>query len=90
MQAAGLEVRDIESLREHYPLALLGWAANLQAHWAEAIAAAGYERERAWKPYMLASTQTFDTDEITVYPALATRLVVPHRLPLQRVRLLSR
>ena len=90
MQAAGLEVRTSSRCASTTPLTLLRWAANLQAHWAEAIAAAGYERERAWKPYMLAFTQTFDTDEITVYPALATRLVVPHRLPLQRVRLLSR
>ena len=45
MQTAGLEVRDIESLREHYPLTLRRWAANLQAHHAEAIASAGHERE---------------------------------------------
>jgi cyclopropane-fatty-acyl-phospholipid synthase len=56
-QTAGLEVRDIESLREHYPLTLRRWAANLQAHRDQAIASAGLERERAWRLYMLGSAQ---------------------------------
>ncbi len=32
MQDAGLEIRDVESLREHYPLTLRSWLANLDAH----------------------------------------------------------
>ncbi len=40
-QAAGLEVKHIESLREHYPLTLRRWAANLQADRAAVIASAG-------------------------------------------------
>jgi hypothetical protein len=59
MHAAGLEVSDIESLREHYPLTLRHWAANLQAHKAEAIASVGHERERAWRLYMLGSRPSF-------------------------------
>ena len=36
LQSAGLEVRDVESLREHYPLTLRRWLANLDAHREEA------------------------------------------------------
>jgi len=61
MQIAGLEVRVIESMREHYPLTLRYWAANLQAHKAEAIASAGHERERAWRLYMLRAPPKLST-----------------------------
>jgi cyclopropane-fatty-acyl-phospholipid synthase len=84
MQGAGLEVRDVESLREHYPLTLRRWEANLKAHRAEAIATAGRERERAWRLYMLGSAQAFESGEITVYQVLAVRDGAPHGLPLQR------
>jgi cyclopropane-fatty-acyl-phospholipid synthase len=90
MQTAGLEVRDIESIREHYPLTLRRWAANLNAHHAEAIASAGHERERAWRLYMLGCAQAFDEGEITVYQTLGARAGAPHGLPLQRSTLLSR
>ena len=39
MQRAGFEVRDVESLREHYARTLRAWVANLEAHWDEAVAA---------------------------------------------------
>jgi cyclopropane-fatty-acyl-phospholipid synthase len=89
MQAAGLEVRDIESLREHYPLTLRRWAANLRAHHPEAVDAAGYERERAWRLYLLSCAQAFEAGEITVYQTLGVRAGAPHGLPLQRTRLRS-
>ena len=73
-----------ESLREHYPLTLRRWAANLKAHRAEAIATSSSERERAWRLYMLGSAQAFEAGEITVYQVLAARDGAPHGLPLQR------
>src|SRR5436190_22777419 len=33
LEEAGLEVRDVESLREHYGLTLRAWVANLESHW---------------------------------------------------------
>jgi cyclopropane-fatty-acyl-phospholipid synthase len=84
MQRNGLEVRDVESLREHYPLTLRRWVANLKAHRAAAIDVAGSERERAWRLFMLGSAQAFEAGEITVYQVLAARTGAPHGLPLQR------
>jgi cyclopropane-fatty-acyl-phospholipid synthase len=86
MQTAGLEVRDIESLREHYPLTLRRRADNLQARRADAIALAGPERERAWRLYMLGYAQAFDAGEITVYQTLGACVGAPHGLPLGRTR----
>jgi cyclopropane-fatty-acyl-phospholipid synthase len=84
MQEAGFEVRDVESLREHYPLTLRRWAANLAAHGEEAIAEVGEPRERVWRLYTLACAQAFEAGEITVYQVLAARSGAPHGLPLTR------
>ncbi len=89
LAAAGLEVRDVESLRDHYPTTLRRWAANLEARREEAIRLAGPERERAWTLYMLASAQAFERGEITVYQVLSARPGGSPRLPVDRVQLLS-
>jgi cyclopropane-fatty-acyl-phospholipid synthase len=89
LATAQLEVRHVESLREHYPLTLRRWAANLEAHREEAVRIAGPERERAWTLYMLASAQAFEAGEITVYQVLSARPGASPRLPLDRLQLLS-
>ncbi len=89
MQAAGLELRDAESLREHYPLTLRRWLNNLQADSEQAVALVGYQRERAWQLYVLGCAQAFEAGEITVYQVLAARGDAPHGLPLDRTELLS-
>jgi cyclopropane-fatty-acyl-phospholipid synthase len=89
LQAAVLEVRDVESLREHYPLTLRNWTANLITNAREATAMVGAERVRVWQLYMLASAQAFEAAEITLYQVLAARHDGPHRLPLDRAASLS-
>ena len=84
----GLEVRDVESLREHYPLTLRRWAANLEAQRAAAQEAAGVERERVWRLYMPASARAFERGDISVYQVLAAAPGTPHGLPLDRTELL--
>ena len=89
MQRAGLEVRDVESLREHYPLTLRRWHANLGDNRARAVELVGEERERAWRLYLLASAHGFEDADITVYQVLGARLGSDHRLPLDRVELIA-
>ena len=84
LQSAGLEVRDVESLREHYPLTLRRWLANLATHRDKAVADVGVERERVWRLYMLASALGFEAGDVTVYQTLTTRPGAPHGLPLRR------
>jgi cyclopropane-fatty-acyl-phospholipid synthase len=89
MSRTGLEVRDVESLREHYPLTLRRWLANLEANRGEAIALVGKERERAWWLYLVASIQGFRDGEVTIYQVLAARMGAEHPLPLSRAELLE-
>ena len=55
MERAGFEVRDVESLREHYALTLRAWVANLEANWDGAVELVGEPRARIWRLYMAGS-----------------------------------
>ena len=89
LQSAALEVRDVESLREHYGLTLRQWVANLAAHRTEAVGEVGFQRERVWRLYMLGSALGFEAGEISVHQVLAARPGARHGLPLNRAELLS-
>ena len=74
MEEAGFEVRDVESLREHYAKTLRAWVANLHAHWDTAVADVGIRRARVWQLYMAASANGFEDGGISVHQVLG---VVP-------------
>ncbi|HXO07418.1 MAG TPA: class I SAM-dependent methyltransferase, partial [Solirubrobacteraceae bacterium] len=89
MQDTGLEVRDTESLRDHYPLTLRRWIGNLLERRSEALALVGAERVRTWELYMLGSAQGFEDGDITVYQVLSARRGATPDLPLDRSALLA-
>ncbi|MFP5318873.1 MAG: class I SAM-dependent methyltransferase [Acidimicrobiia bacterium] len=70
MQDAGLEVRDVESLREHYALTLRRWVANLEDHWDAAVALVGPRRARVWRLFMAASAIGFEDGGLAVHQVL--------------------
>jgi cyclopropane-fatty-acyl-phospholipid synthase len=90
MEGLRLEIRDVESLRDHYALTLRRWLANLDAHRDAAIAEVGAERVRAWRLYLLGSALSFEDGEISIYQVLAARAGAPHGLPLDRTQPLAR
>ncbi len=73
IQHAGLEVRHVENLREHYALTLRAWVRNLEASYAEAERLAGEGRARVWRLYLAASAIGFEKGEIEVHQTLAVR-----------------
>jgi cyclopropane-fatty-acyl-phospholipid synthase len=73
MQNSGLEVRDVESLREHYVRTLRAWVVNLERHRTEAEALAGAPRTRIWRLYMAASAVAFERNRLSVHQVLAVR-----------------
>jgi cyclopropane-fatty-acyl-phospholipid synthase len=68
-----LETRDVESLREHYPLTLRRWVDNLTAHWDEAVSLVGPVRARVWRLYMLGAIISFELNEISVHQVLGVK-----------------
>lgn len=70
MERAGLEVRDVESLREHYALTLRAWVGNLQRQWADAVALVGERRARVWLLYMAASAIGFEDGSRAIHQVL--------------------
>jgi cyclopropane-fatty-acyl-phospholipid synthase len=84
MERAGLEVRDGESLREHYALTLRRWVSNLAANRDQAIAEAGTERERIWRLYMTGAALNFERGDISVHQVLGVAPGAGHDLPLTR------
>jgi cyclopropane-fatty-acyl-phospholipid synthase len=73
MERAGFEIRDVESLREHYATTLRHWVANLDANWDEAVALVGPGRARVWRLYMAGSSIGFTDGGLSVHQVLAVR-----------------
>ncbi|MEM9041054.1 MAG: cyclopropane-fatty-acyl-phospholipid synthase family protein [Actinomycetota bacterium] len=74
MEAAGLEVRDVENLREHYARTLRAWVGNLERRWDEAVALVGVRRARIWRLYMSGSINGFDDRGLQLQQTLGVKL----------------
>ena len=73
MEDVGFEVRDVESLREHYAMTLRAWVANLEANWDRAVELASPGRARVWRLYMAGSALGFEANRLGVNQVLAVR-----------------
>lgn len=84
-EEVGFEVRDVESLREHYELTLRHWVKNLEDHADVARKATDDTTYRIWRLYLAGSANGFRTGIYSIHQAL---LVKPDhgqaRLPLTR------
>ena len=74
MERAGFEVRDVESLREHYARTLRAWVGNLEAAWDDAVELVGEARARIWRLYMAGSAIGFTDGGVAIHQVLG---VVP-------------
>lgn len=72
-QDAGLEVRHVENLREHYALTLKGWCDNLVENWDEALDEVTIGRAKVWGIYMAGSRLAFERNEIELHHVLAVK-----------------
>ncbi len=73
MHSVGLEVRDVESLREHYARTLRAWLAHLEEHWHEAQRMASPAIARIWRLYLAGSAVGFEQERISIHQVLAVR-----------------
>lgn len=72
-QDAGLEVRHVENLREHYAMTLKGWTDNLVKNWDEALGEVTIGRAKVWGIYMAGSRLAFERNEIELHHVLAVK-----------------
>ncbi len=72
-EQAGFEVRDLESLREHYAETLARWLGRLEADLGEAERLVGRRRARAWRLYLAGTQVSFRLGHISVFQLLLAR-----------------
>jgi len=91
LEQAGFEVRDVESLREHYALTLRAWVVNLEANWDRAVELSTAGRATVWRLYMAGSALAFEGNRLGVNQVLAVRPEVRglSRMPRSRASLLA-
>jgi cyclopropane-fatty-acyl-phospholipid synthase len=72
-EEGGFEVRDVESLREHYALTLGHWVSRLEARRDEARRITDETTYRVWRLYMSGSVHGFETGRLNVYQTLLSK-----------------
>lgn len=72
-EKVGFEVRDVESLREHYALTLRHWVKNLEEHREEALKLVDEVTYRVWRLYMAGSSYGFSINQQSVFQALLVK-----------------
>jgi cyclopropane-fatty-acyl-phospholipid synthase len=74
----GFELRDVESLREHYALTLHHWVQRLGAHQEEARRITDDLTYRIWRLYMAGSAHGFRSGRLNVYQSLFAKPLHGH------------
>jgi cyclopropane-fatty-acyl-phospholipid synthase len=88
-ERAGLETRDVETLRDHYALTLRHWVQRLERARSAVEALVGEQAYRVWRLYMAASAQAFASGRISLAQILLAKPDAQGRahLPLTRADL---
>ncbi|OLR93977.1 SAM-dependent methyltransferase [Actinokineospora bangkokensis] len=73
LEDAGLEVRDVESIREHYLWTVQAWAEELESKWDELVGIVGEEQARIWRLYLVGGGLAFAENRMGVNQVLAVR-----------------
>ncbi|MGW3505968.1 class I SAM-dependent methyltransferase, partial [Streptomyces globisporus] len=73
LEGSGLEVRDVESLREHYVWTVEAWRRTLEECWAEFVAMVGEETARVWRLYLVGGALAFEERRMGVDQILSVR-----------------
>ena len=69
----GLELRDVESIREHYAWTVRAWADTLEERWEEVVGLIGQAGARIWRLYLAGGGLTFAENRMGVDQLLFVR-----------------
>jgi cyclopropane-fatty-acyl-phospholipid synthase len=70
---AGFEVRDVESIREHYVWTVEAWIETFESHWGDVVAMVGEETARVWRLYLVGGALSFEEGRMGVDQILSVR-----------------
>jgi cyclopropane-fatty-acyl-phospholipid synthase len=70
----GLEVRDVENLREHYRLTLRHWVRRLEENREEILWHVSDRIYRTWQLYMAGSAYGFGVGQLAIHQTLLTKI----------------
>ncbi|KAA1420245.1 class I SAM-dependent methyltransferase [Nocardioides humilatus] len=84
LEAAGLELRDVHALREHYVLTVAGWIERFEANRDQIEALVGEEMVRVWQLYLVGGSMAFRDGRMGVDQLLLVRPGADHTLPAER------
>ncbi|MFE6485086.1 class I SAM-dependent methyltransferase [Streptomyces sp. NPDC057757] len=73
LEEAGLEVRSVESLREHYVRTVGAWHRTLEERWDDVVALVGAETARVWRLYLVGGALAFEERRMGVDQILSVR-----------------
>lgn len=73
IEEAGLEVRDVQAMREHYVHTVDAWYATFERVWPEVVDMVGEEIARVWRLYLVGGRQAFRDGRMGVDQILAVR-----------------
>jgi len=74
-EASGFEVRDVESLREHYVLTLQHWVRRLEARREEVWSVTDEKTYRLWRLYLAGAAHKFRMGQNSVYQVLLSKTI---------------
>lgn len=73
LESAGLEVRDVHAMREHYVRTVAAWLETLERRWDDVVALVGEPVARVWRLYLVGGALTFEEGRMGVDQILAVR-----------------
>ncbi len=79
---AGLEVRGVQALREHYVWTAHAWLRRLEDRWDDAVALLGVEGARTWRLHLAGGALAFEQGRMGVDQILLRRPVTVGAAPL--------
>ncbi len=73
IEDAGLEVRDVHALREHYVRTVQAWYRTFDVNWETVVDMVGEEVARVWRLYLVGGALAFEEGRMGVDQILAVR-----------------
>ncbi|MDV7083620.1 class I SAM-dependent methyltransferase [Rhodococcus opacus] len=86
LERAGLEVRDLHGLREHYVWTVDAWLEKFESRWDDVVEMVGLEMARVWRLYLVGGGMSFEQGRMGVDQILAVRPTAAGRSLMPAVR----